>query len=166
MRSDRQSLTGWRRWDSGSTVRTGHWGHAQAERSRIDFVIHWLLPGARVINDIAGNLHLVIARVLRQTLCESLGGRGVDGEKVRGVRRGIYLGEIRRVAADARLQLVVEDAAYDAFLALEDQHPAAVVVRVDPRSALVEQGMDEGVGMVLVALACGKNGDNTPFSQE
>ncbi len=34
MRSDRQSLTGWGRWDSGSTVRTDHSGRAQAEQSR------------------------------------------------------------------------------------------------------------------------------------
>jgi hypothetical protein len=31
MRSDRPSLTGWGRWDSGSTVRTGHAGRAQEE---------------------------------------------------------------------------------------------------------------------------------------
>ena len=34
MRSDRQSLTGWGRWDSGSTVRAGHAGRAQTEQSR------------------------------------------------------------------------------------------------------------------------------------
>ena len=34
MGSDRQSPTGWERWDSGSTVRTGHSGRAQAEQSR------------------------------------------------------------------------------------------------------------------------------------
>ncbi len=108
----------------------------------------------------------MIARVLRQTLRESLGGRGVDGEKVGGVRRGIYLGEIRRVAVDARPQLVVEDAAYDAFIALEDQQAAGAVVRVDARSAMVEQGLDEGVGLVVVALGCGKIGENIPCSHE
>ncbi len=101
-----------------------------------------------------------------ETLFESLGWRGVDGEKVGGVRSGIYLCEIRRVAVDAQPQLVVQDATYDAFIALENQQVAGVVVRVDSRSTMVEQGLDEGVGLVVGALGCGKIGENIPCSHE
>ena len=125
-----------------------------------------LVIGAIVINDIPDNLYLLIARILLQTLFESLGWRGVDGEKVGGVRSGIYLGEIRSIAVDARPQLVVQDAAYDAFIALEHQQAAGVVVRVDSRSTMVEQGLDEGVGLVVGALGCGKIGENIPCSHE
>ncbi len=56
MRSDRPSLTGWGRWDSGSTVRTGHAGRAQAEQSRTGAV------GARLNKGLgtAGKLFLKV----------------------------------------------------------------------------------------------------------
>jgi len=70
MGSDRQSPTGWERWDSGSTVRTGHSGRAQAEQSRTGAV--WARLNKGLIT--AGKLFLKGGRIYNSQEPRTLSG--------------------------------------------------------------------------------------------